>query len=256
MSFAVFNLLTCPACGRQTDAPGHCPWCGERLSFTTCLRLRLIALAIAVLCLLLTTPQHLARASTQLTYSAALCVIIFALAASDTRAMLRATLAAVALSALCHTFPGTMARTGQSLRSLAIWAIPLTGLAFIAGGGCRLPPVPANATSERLIQALVTPGFVLALCIVMSIAAARPPTPVSAIVLALGGAIWLTGPCQHPAAFPTFVGLHLWLSFAPHAQESIRPSPHAVVAAGFAAWGLIQSLIEINRSGSVSSSQP
>jgi len=256
MSFAVFNLLTCSACGRQTDAPGHCPWCGERLPFTRNLRLRLAAFAIATLCLLITRPPRIARPSILVAYSAGLCVLIFALTAADTRTLLRATLAAATLSALCHTFPETMARTGQSLRNLAIWAIPLTGLAFIAGGGSRLPPVPASSPGERLIQALITPGCVLALCILMSITAARPPTPVSAIVLALGGAIWLKGPQHHSAAFPTIVFLHLWLSFAPHAQGGIRPSPHAVATAGFAAYGLIQSLIEMKRSKSVPSTQP
>lgn len=256
MSFAVFHLVACPACERQTDAPGHCPWCGERLLLAGSLRLRLAALAIAYLLLFFTTATYVTRTTAALAYSAGLSAIIFALASPDKHALLQATLAAGAGSALCHIFPENMALPGLALRSIAVWAIPLTSLAFIAGGGIRLPPAPANTIGKRLMQALLAPGFIIALCVMMALAASRPPAPASAIALALGGYIWLKGPQQHPATFPSLVFFHVWLNFAPYTQGNVRSSPHGMMVASLAAWGIVQSLIEIKQSRSVPSTQP
>lgn len=250
MKGPLFHLSRCPSCERQTDTPGRCPWCDERLPLPRSLRLRLLALAAAAACTLSAAAATPPPSRRLLLFSAILSTVLFARVAATPRRLAELALTALAAAACCRFFPEATARAGQGLRATLVWAVPLTGIVFLADGGVRLPPVPADSRFGRLRQALPAPAFVLTLTLIAGVAAAHPPTAASTAALALVAYAALSGPVQPRLAGAVTLFVWLLCSLAPHPLAEVGRHPHAVPASVLAVWGLAQSHIATKRSGS------
>lgn len=253
MQARFFRTVGCPACGRPCEEAGQCPWCSAAVSVSRGTVARLLALVCALALPFLPFPAGPGAARVAAVASA----FVLAAPIRHRSGLLAMAVAAVAVCALVHAFPGVTLALAIVVRRHLRWIAPALALAAIASGAARLPPLPADGGVERWAQVLKTPA-VLALCAFAWVGAAGAPAlPAACVAAALCSAAILAGAralsCTVAAGLAALIGVAF---VAPMSGGVIRFAPCGVFAAAIAAFGMIHTLAAMNRSESEPSSQP